>query len=89
MLIVVLFIFISEFKFPLPVLTKLISLKLKWEFEKKINKKNKKYKPPIHCDEDLHIINVGSIYLILLKMEKPVPVIPEKDSNNELIKLIL
>jgi len=89
MLIVVLFIFISEFKFPLLVLTKLISLKLKLEFEKKINKNNKKYKPPIHCDEDLHIINVGSIYLILLKMEKPVPVIPEKDSNNELIKLIL
>ena len=89
MLIMVLFIFISEFKFPLLVLTKLISLKLKLEFEKKINKKSKKYKPPIHCDEDLHIINVGSIYLILLKMEKPVPVIPEKDSNNELIKLIL
>ena len=50
-------------------------------------KKNKKYNPPIHCDDERHIINVGSRYFIFLKVEKPVPVKPETDSKNELIKV--
>tara|TARA_B100000579_G_C22727074_1_gene802290 strand:+ start:751 stop:927 length:177 start_codon:yes stop_codon:yes gene_type:complete len=50
-------------------------------------KKNKKYRPPIHCDDDLHNIKVGSRYFIFLKIEKPVPVMPETDSNKELRKV--
>jgi hypothetical protein len=46
-------------------------------------KKNRKYNPPIHCDEDLHKIKVGSRYLIFLKIENPVPVKPEIDSKKE------
>ena len=42
---------------------------------------NKKNKPPIHCEEDLHKINVGSKYFIFLKIEKPVPVKPDTDSK--------
>jgi hypothetical protein len=68
------------------VKTKLFNLYLNCEFEKKSIKKTKKYKPPNHCELDLHKIKVGSKYLILLKIEKPVPVIPDTDSNNELIK---
>ena len=44
---------------------------------------NKKNNPPTHCDEDLQRINVGSKYFIFLKIEKPVPVNPEIDSNIE------
>ena len=44
---------------------------------------NKKNKPPIHCDEDLQRINVGSKYFIFLKIEKPVPVNPDTDSKIE------
>ena len=51
-------------------------------------KKTKKYNPPIHWDDDLHNINVGSKYFIFLNIENPVPVIPEMDSNNALIKFI-
>ena len=48
----------------------------------KINE-NKKYKPPTHWEEERHMINVGSRYLIFLKTEKPVPVIPEIASKYE------
>tara|TARA_B100000609_G_C16898156_1_gene273177 strand:+ start:352 stop:558 length:207 start_codon:yes stop_codon:yes gene_type:complete len=41
----------------------------------------KKYKPPIHCDDDLHKIKLSSKCLILLKMVKPVDVNPEIDSK--------
>tara|TARA_Y100000992_G_C21050176_1_gene389144 strand:+ start:259 stop:435 length:177 start_codon:yes stop_codon:yes gene_type:complete len=50
-------------------------------FEKIIIKKIRKYKPPIHCEEDLHSISVGSRYLIFSKIENPVNVIPEKLSK--------
>ena len=43
----------------------------------------KKYKPPIHCEEDLQRIKVGSKYFIFLKIENPVPVNPDTDSKNE------
>ena len=46
-------------------------------FEKIIIKKNKKNNPPIHCEEDLQRIKVGSRYFISLKIENPVPVNPE------------
>ena len=36
--------------------------------EKIIIKKNRKYNPPIHCDEDLYKISVGSRYLIFLNV---------------------
>ena len=49
---------------------------------------NKKYNPPIHCDEDRHKIRVGSKYLIFPNMENPVEVIPEKLSNKESIRVI-
>ena len=42
---------------------------------------NKKYNPPIHCDEDLHNIKLSSRCLILLNMVKPVEVKPEIDSK--------
>ena len=50
-----------------------------------INKisENKKYKPPTHCEDDLHKIKVGSKYFIFLKIENPVPVNPDTDSNIE------
>lgn len=56
-------------------------------FEKKSIIKIKKYSPPIHWDDDLHNINVGSKYLIFENIEKPVPVIPETDSNIEFKKV--
>tara|TARA_Y100000591_G_C21356369_1_gene461824 strand:+ start:122 stop:307 length:186 start_codon:yes stop_codon:yes gene_type:complete len=51
-------------------------------------KKYRKYKPPIHCEEDLQSISVGSKYLIFSNIEKPVVVRPEKLSNKALIKEI-
>ena len=44
-----------------------------------INKSNekRKYKPPIHCDVDLHKIKLLSICLILSKIVNPVDVKPE------------
>ena len=44
-----------------------------------INKSNekRKYKPPIHCDVDLHKIKLLSICLILSKIVNPVEVNPE------------
>ena len=47
-----------------------------------LSKKIKK-NPPIHCEEDLQRIKVGSRYFISLKIENPVPVNPEIDSNKE------
>ena len=73
----------SEFKLSSPEKVKSFILKLNCLFENMNTKKNKKYSPPIHCEEDLHNISVGSRYLIFLKMEKPVPVIPEIDSKKE------
>ena len=58
-----------------------VILKLNDLFEKTIIKKNKKNKPPIHCEEDRQSISVGSKYFIFLKIEKPVPVKPEIDSK--------
>ena len=51
----------------------------------KINE-NKKYKPPIHCDDDLHKIKVGSKYFMDFNVVNPVPVKPEMDSKNEFKK---
>ena len=62
-------------------------LKLNCLFEKISIKKNKKYNPPIHCDEDRQSIRVVSRYLIFLKIENPVPVIPDTASNKELINV--
>ena len=76
-----------ELMLPSPEKVKSFILKLNCLLEKMIIKKNKKYKPPIHCDEDLHSINVGSKYFIFLKIEKPVPVIPEIASNREFINV--
>ena len=80
------FIFENEPVFP--VFTKWLSLKLYWLLEKTIIRNIKKYKPPIHCDEDLQIINVGSRYFILSNIENPVDVNPEKLSKKEFIKVI-
>ena len=55
----------------------------------KTPKKNKKYKPPIHWEDDRQRINVGSKYFIFLKVEKPVPVNPESDSKTALKKVNL
>ena len=49
--------------------------------------KKRKKRPPIHWDEDLQRIKVGSKYLIFLKIEKPVPVNPEIDSKIEFKKV--
>ena len=65
--------------------TKCVNLYSFLKFEKISVKKIRKNKPPIHCDEDLHKINVGSKYLILLKTVKPVFVKPETDSKKESI----
>ena len=61
----------------------MVILKLKDLLENIINKKNKKNKPPIHCEEDLHRIKVGSRYLMSSKIENPVPVSPDIDSKIE------
>jgi len=44
---------------------------------------NKKYKPPIHCDDDLHNIKLSSMCLIFLKIVNPVDVNPDIDSKYE------
>tara|TARA_A100001015_G_scaffold34955_1_gene38689 strand:- start:1594 stop:1980 length:387 start_codon:yes stop_codon:yes gene_type:complete len=48
-----------------------------------INKiiENKKYKPPIHCDDDLHKIKLSSKCLIFEKIVNPVDVNPDIDSK--------
>ena len=45
--------------------------------------KIKKNNPPIHCEEDLQRIKVGSRYFISLKIENPVLLILQIDSNKE------
>ena len=52
-------------------------------------KKKIKYIPPIHCEEDLHIIKVGSKYFIFSNIENPVEVKPDTDSKYEFKKVIL
>jgi len=42
---------------------------------------NKKYNPPIHCDEDLHNIKLSSRCLTFEKIEKPVEVKPDTASK--------
>ena len=42
---------------------------------------NKKYKPPIHCEEDLQIIRLSSRCLMFSIIEKPVDVNPETASK--------
>ena len=73
----------SELKLLSPEYVRLVILKLNDLFENIIIKKNKKNNPPIHCEEDLQRIRVGSRYFISLKIENPVPVNPEIDSNIE------
>ncbi len=41
----------------------------------------RKYKPPIHCIEDLHNIRLWSICFTLFKIVKPVDVKPDTDSK--------
>ena len=67
----------SEPKLLSPEYVSWVILKLNDLFENSVTRKIKKYKPPIHCDEDLQSIKVGSKYFIFLKIEKPVPVTPE------------
>ena len=55
-----------------------VILKLKDLLENNKIKNIRKYKPPIHCDDDLQRIKVGSKYFIFLNIEKPVPVNPEQ-----------
>ena len=54
----------------------------------KINE-NKKYKPPIHCDDDLHKIKLSSKCFMLSNILKPVDVNPDIDSKYESKKEIL
>ena len=70
---------------------KLVSGFFKLESKISINKiiENKKYNPPIHCDEDLHKIKLSSKCLIFSKIEKPVEVNPETASKYASIKVIL
>ena len=42
---------------------------------------NKKYNPPIHCDEDLHNIKLSSRCLTFEKIENPVEVKPDTASK--------
>ena len=81
-------IFSLEFKFPSPAYVNWVILKSKDLFEKKNNKNIKKYNPPIHWEEDLQRISVGSRYFIFSKIEKPVPVKPDSDSKSALTKFI-
>ncbi len=62
---------------------KLVKDFLRFSSKISINKiiENKKYNPPIHWDEDLHIIKLSSICLILSKIVNPVEVNPEIDSK--------
>ena len=50
---------------------------------------NKKYKPPTHCDEDLHNIKLSSKCLMLSNIVKPVEVNPETASKYASKKVIL
>ena len=81
------FIFSSDLKLLSPECVKFTILKLNFLFENNIIIKIRKKRPPIHCVEDLHIIKVGSKYLIFLKIEKPVPVSPDTASKIALINV--
>ena len=70
-------IFSSDLKLLSPEYVRFVILYLNVLFENNKIRKIKKNSPPIHCVDDRHRINVGSKYLILLKVEKPVPVKPE------------
>ena len=48
----------------------------------KINE-NKKYKPPTHCDDDLHKTKLSSKCFMLSNILKPVDVNPDIDSKYE------
>ena len=80
-------IFSDDLKLLSPENVKFVILKLKVLFENSKIKKNKKYKPPIHCADERQRIKVGSKYLIFLNTEKPVPVTPEIASKKALIKV--
>ena len=58
-------------------------LKLLSKISIKIIIENKKYRPPTHCEEDLHKTNPWSICLIFSKIENPVEVKPETASKYE------
>tara|TARA_Y100000591_G_scaffold325110_1_gene345557 strand:+ start:1694 stop:1939 length:246 start_codon:yes stop_codon:yes gene_type:complete len=79
--------FSEDLKLLSPEKVKFVILKLKVLFENSKTKKNRKYKPPIHCEDERQRINVGSKYLIFLKTEKPVPVRPEIASKKALTKV--
>ena len=50
-------------------------------FENNIIRNIRKNKPPIHWEDDLHKIRVGSRYFIFLIVENPLPVKPDTDSK--------
>ena len=77
------FILFEEFKLPSPENVSSVILKLNFLLEKIKMRNKKKYKPPIHWEEERHKTNVGSKYLIFSKIEKPVPVKPDIDSKIE------
>ena len=77
----------SDLKLLSPEKVRLVILKLKVLLENNKIKKIKKNRPPIHCEDDLQRINVGSKYFILLNVEKPVLVKPEIASNKALMKV--
>ena len=54
---------------------------LAFEDEDNKNKENKKYRPPSHCEVDLHINKVSSNSFILLNIVKPVEENPDIDSK--------
>tara|TARA_Y100000992_G_C20939460_1_gene338304 strand:- start:235 stop:552 length:318 start_codon:yes stop_codon:yes gene_type:complete len=81
------FIFSSELIVPSPENVRSFILKLNCLLEKIKTRKIRKYNPPTHWEDERQIISVGSRYFILANIEKPVPVIPEIDSNIELIKV--
>ena len=78
----------ADLKLLSPENVKLVILKLNVLLENNKIKNSKKYKPPIHCEDDLQRIKVGSKYFIFLKTENPVPVKPETASKKALEKVI-
>ena len=77
----------SELMLPSQEKVKSFILKLNCLLEKISIKKKIKYRPPIHWDDDLHNIKVGSRYFIFSKIENPVPVMPDIASNKEFINV--
>tara|TARA_B100001540_G_C15356517_1_gene439331 strand:+ start:128 stop:508 length:381 start_codon:yes stop_codon:yes gene_type:complete len=62
---------------------KLVNVFLKLVSKISISKiiEDKKYKPPIHCEDDLHNIKLWSKCLILSNIVNPVEVKPDIDSK--------